>query len=482
MRTIAIVVGFLTLWLLPPSVSAQAACADNETLKACWTRFSTGGTEERAAELADDRLHAKSTGLSALGGGFASAIGDFLPALAGNLGLTQTTTEEGATAFESNIRLPLGGSPQKVKLRALLRKPALYQPLADTLPIGTRTSRITELEKQLRDFDDVGVSVAWNLETGTFGRSFDQARRLYATYFERAVREVAAKSQTEAERLKAIMDFIGTFPDTESIVAPERADDPACADADNNPAKALVSCFRSDIRGRIAAAAAPAAELTGRFERELQLALADRGLYEFVDLVNNQPQFNVEAGVDVRRDLVGPNRFSVRARYETGFSNLNALRRFCRDRGVGPDQSECLTGYLASPGVRQSIKRGDRFFVSVEYGRRQDYRLELPTDGVALALPGTWDLTGSAGFGRYVAVNKAGEEVGRLDVQADYIHHQDDPDRQNRLVATGTYTQRLSDALSVAAGVSYASRPEFLGDVDKKVSANFGLRYKFVQK
>jgi hypothetical protein len=482
MQRIAIVVGSMALALLPASMSAQAACVDTETLKACWTRISTGATQAQADDLADDRLHAKSTGLSSLGNGFASAIGDFLPGLAGNLGLTQTTTEDGATAFESNLRLPLGASPQKVKLRALLRKPTLYQPLADTLPAATRTTRTTELEKQLRDFDDVGLSIAWNLETGTFGRSFDQARHLYATYFERAIAEVAAKSQTEAERLKAIMEFMATFPDSESIVAPDRATDPACATADDNPPKAPISCFRSDIRGRIAAAAAPAAELTARYERELQSELADRGLYEFVDLVNNQPQFSVEAGVDIRRDLVGPNRFSVQARYETGFSNLNALRRFCRERGGGVDQVECLTGYLASPGVRQSIKRGDRFFLSVAYGNRQVYRLDLPADGVSLDLAGTWDLTASAGFGRYIAVDRQGEEVGRLDVQADYIHHHDDPDRQNRLVATGTYTQRLSDELSVAAGVSYASRPEFLGDVDKKVSANFGLRYKFIQR
>ena len=258
--------------------------------------------------------------------------------------------------------------------------------------------------------------------------------------------------------------------------------DAACAGAEDNPSNAQISCFRADIRGAIVAAAAPAAELTARYERELQSELADRGLYEFVDLVNNQPQFSVEAGVDIRRDLVGPNRFSVQARYESGFSNLNALRRFCRDRTGSEAAAECLTGYLASPGVRQSIKRGDRFFVSVEYGNRQDYRLALPDDGVSIDLAGTWDLTASAGFGRYVAVNRLGEEVGRLDVQADYIHHHDDPDRQNRLVATGTYTQRLNDELSVAAGISYASRPEFLGDVDKKVSANFGLRYKFIQR
>jgi hypothetical protein len=34
---------------------------------------------------------------------------------------------------------------------------------------------------------------------------------------------------------------------------------------------------------------------------------------------------------------------------------------------------------------------------------------------------------------------------------------------------------------SIAAGVSYASKAEFLGDVDKKFGLNFGLRYRIIK-
>src|SRR6185295_7342006 len=118
------------------------------------------------------------------------------------------------------------------------------------------------------------------------------------------------------------------------------------------------------------------------------------------------------------------------------------------------------------------IHRGDRFFLAVEYAHRSDYHVALPADLVNLSLAGTWDLTGSFGLGRYVAVNKKGEEVGRIDLEGQYIYHHDDPERENRFVATATYTQRLSGSLLLAAGFSWASQPEFLGAVDKKVSAN----------
>ena len=101
---------------------------------------------------------------------------------------------------------------------------------------------------------------------------------------------------------------------------------------------------------------------------------------------------------------------------------------------------------------------------------------------MTLGLEGTWDLIGEFGYGRYVAFNREGEQIGRIDLGAMYVHHEDDPERQNRFVGSATYTQRVSPSLSFAAGVSYASRPEFLDEVERKVTANFGLRYKLLQE
>jgi hypothetical protein len=434
---------------------------------------------EESAEEGEEEVAEKSAGIPSLGEGLASSLNDFLPILAGALGLTQTTTEDGGAAFETNLLLPVGASPQRVKLQALLRKPTAHQPLLDALPDDGGSELADSLGEALDDFDDVRVTAAWNLENGSFGRAFGEVRRLYSSYFSEIVKRAMSESEITAELDEARVSFTTALRQVQDdFVLPERAADPACQGADIQPDLAPMSCFRPEARARVEPAAAEAARLILARSTELQEALAEEGFYEFTDLVNNQPQLQLELAVDLRRDLVGPNGWGLKLRYEGGFSNVNGLRAYCGRRGITKDSVQCLRSYLESPGRRASIRRGDRFSLSAEFGRRADYVLTAP---VALSQTGTWHLTGTAAVGRYLAVNPEGNEVGRIDLSSSYVYYNDDPERQNRFVFSATYTQRVTDAMSIAAGVSYASRPEFLEEVDKKVSANFGLRYKFLE-
>jgi hypothetical protein len=241
-------------------------------------------------------------------------------------------------------------------------------------------------------------------------------------------------------------------------------------------------CLRESLRDRLVEVIRRAMRAAEAVEDELDDQLERTGFYDLADLLNNQPQLSAQFGVEVRRDLVGPNQISGIVRYEGGFTNMNGLRRACL-AGTGAIISlNCLRSYTKAPGNQAALKRGDRFFVTAAYARRQDYAITLAGDGVGLVLPGTWDLSGEVGFGRYVAFNRVGEQIGRIDLSAEYVHHEDDPARQNRFVGKVTYTQRVSESLSLAAGVSYASKPEFLGDVERKVNANFGLRYKLLNE
>jgi hypothetical protein len=476
----------LTCWA--GRLEAQAECQDQETLRECWNRLARGAGQGSAAEVeaaveetaeeGEEEVAEKSTGIPSLGEGLASSLNDFLPVFAGALGLTQTTTEDGGAAFETNLLLPLGASPQRVKVQALLRKPTLHQPLLDALPEATRAALGDSLEDDLADFDDVRITAAWNLENGSFGRAFSEVRPLYDAYFSGIVRTALSGSATQA-RLASAFDSLLVALDNESeLIATARSADAACKDAEIQPQLARLDCFRPEARALITAAASRAARLVAARATELQAALADQGFYEFSGLVNNQPQLQLELNVDLRRDLVGPNEWGIKLRYEGGMSNVNGLRGYCRGRNIADTSVDCLRGYLNAPGRRASIRRGDRFMLAAEFGRRADYVLTGP---VALTREGTWHITGTAALGRYIAVSPEGDEIGRIDLSSSYVYYHDDPDRQNRFVFSTTYTQRVTDAVSVAAGVSYASRPEFLEDVDKKVSANFGLRYKFLR-
>jgi hypothetical protein len=472
-----------------PLQGQQLACSDNETLMLCRTRLDSmlahqaepEPSADRAATTLDAALGAKTVGIGSLGPGLSSAIGDFLPTLAGALGLTQTTTQDGATSLETNLRLPFGSSVQRVRVQAVIRRPTVYQSLQDSLPAASRTETVDALTKQLNDYDDVGVNLAWNLENATFGRNFDIARPL-AT---RLLRDgIAQLQQGAVDRANAI--YLEVLGNSEAGLDASARDRPECRASVDSVAFAVpLRCFTTEEQGKLTAAMIQSLTATRVSEEQLHRLLVNGGLFRLTDLVNNQPQLSVEAGLNLRRDLVGPNDFTITARYEGGFTNFNGLRRYGREHcGALTDAAmtgECLQSYLADPTAVSAMKHGDRFFVSGTFTRRQDYHLSLPADPVSLVLAGTWDFTASAGYGRYVAFSGTGDELGRIDLSGDYILHHDDPTRQNRLVLAGTFTYRLSAGLSIAAGVSYASKPEFLSGVDKKFGANFGLRYKLLR-
>jgi hypothetical protein len=486
----------LVAGLAGPSLQAQQlTCLQSETLFVCQTRLDEilagqaapePGGKAGAAAL-DAALATRTVGIGSLGSGLASTIGDFLPSLAGALGLTQTTTQDGATSLETNLRLPFGSSVQRVRVQAVLRKPTVYQSLQDSLPAASRAGTVDSLTKALNDYDDVGVNLAWNLENGTFGRNFDIARPL-ATLL---VRDgIAQLKQGEVARADTISREI--LNHSRAGLADSLRNLRECLpEADSavfvNSVTLMVPlrCFRTDEQAKLIAAMIQSLKAARATEEQLHRLLTNGGFYRLTDLVNNQPQLSIEAGVNLRRDLVGPNDFTVTARYEGGFANFNGLSRYSREQcgaaAVADMHEDCFQRYLADPGVVSAIKHGDRFFISGTFTRRQDYRLSLPAESVNLVLAGTWDFTATAGYGRYVAFSSTGDELGRIDLSGDYILHHDDPTRQNRLLLAGTFTYRLSAGLSIAAGVSYASKPEFLTGVDKKFGANFGLRYKLLR-
>lgn len=480
----------LLILVAGPLPAQSPRCEDSDTITQCWSRFfppraalidSTRADSAETASTAGEvaALSVKNNGIASLGNELASAVSDFLPSIAGALGFTQATTENGSASFEKNLLLPFGAKPQRFRLRALLRAPAIYAPLADTLTTLGLNAREEAVGKQLRDYDDARLSLAWNLENGTFGRSFEEFRAAYSHLFDEYV-----KALNTVERNRAVSTLTQVLPESVDQIRDDRLTDHACIDpiANQEQENVRLDCLKPGVRQTVITALESAARATAQVEANLATDLKAGGFHEFNDLIDNQPQLSLEASTDIRRDLVGPNEFHAAVRYEGGFANVNGLRQYCRSKGPAGLTPDCLRQYLESPGVRPTLQRSDRFYVVAEFSRRSDFTLVVPEDSLRLTAKGTWDLTGTAGFGRYVAFDRSGEGVGRLDLAAEYVHHQDDDLRENRLLITGTYTQRLSGSLSVAAGFSYSNRPEFVGDVDKKVSANFGLRYKLTKE
>jgi hypothetical protein len=77
-----------------------------------------------------------------------------------------------------------------------------------------------------------------------------------------------------------------------------------------------------------------------------------------------------------------------------------------------------------------------------------------------------------------VALNSQGLETGRIDASLEFQANDASTMRNDRLIGSLSYTHRVTDTVSLLVGLVYANKPEFITDVDRKVSGNIGLRYR----
>ncbi|HEU4557004.1 MAG TPA: hypothetical protein VFS20_04110, partial [Longimicrobium sp.] len=109
---------------------------------------------------------------------------------------------------------------------------------------------------------------------------------------------------------------------------------------------------------------------------------------------------------------------------------------------------------------------------------RSPFEYALTAPAVTADAERAWEFEASAGYGVYLNISRPRDLRDHLDLTASYKMVRDDPLRQDRFVANASYTYRLSDGTSGTLGVTYANKPEFLGDVDRKFGAHVGVTVK----
>jgi len=70
------------------------------------------------------------------------------------------------------------------------------------------------------------------------------------------------------------------------------------------------------------------------------------------------------------------------------------------------------------------------------------------------------------------------DRIAAVDFNGTFENDSSDPKKKNRLIATLTFTQQISDHLTIPITLRYASHEADLGDVNKRFSAHFGVSYK----
>ncbi|MBV9774811.1 MAG: hypothetical protein JO040_12730, partial [Gemmatimonadetes bacterium] len=470
------------------------SCKPDRTIQQCYERYvTTGGrpvadtgqvTTAAVVTGTARRLQAKPTGNDLSAEGPLTAIRDFLPQVAAALLAPTTGGDPSSLGFKANLPLNDGvlfdwGVTGQLALVAHEAQP--FEQLVESIPASLREAARTRLARELEPYDDVSLTGSLNLESRSYGRSLRQHRedisRLATELLEPYGTNLSPQDRANQKQLNFRMRLDALVrAGSANVIAPGRAGAPECVTG-VGVGEVRFDCFTPAIQDSIETAIS---SIAGSTMRDLQMAeqrIRSSGFLHLAQLVNNQPQINANWEYRTRRDVVGPDEWMGTVRYEMGFANMNGLRHHC-----GQDiRARCLATYVRNRGVKGSLARADRVWAQVDFTRRSAWHVRLPEDSVDLALGTATALALSGGYGAYFGNAEDGENRDRMDVKAKYDFTRDDPIRQNRLVATLFYTRRLSDQSSALIGFTWANRPEFLGDVDRKLRANLGLTYKINQ-
>lgn len=456
---------FAVLLTITRAGAAQVACNDPETIADCWTKIYKGtDVVAVAASAAKSDLEKKTTGVDSFASDLSSTIKNFLPLFDG-LVESQTLSDDG-TALTLNLNLPFlsFGNGRNFQTQAIFRKPVLFEGLKTAFPESVRAARTEALDKKLDNTDDASLVLSYNMATARTGRSFEQYRNLHSALFQAIVEKVPDGSGIILLALGQLaQDNPDIFPPNSGDMKFESIKDPGLREL----AKSLVE--------RSASAAS-----------EHRTALEERanaqGLDLFADLVNNQPQFYVSVAQRSRRDLVGPDELSGKLTYEKGFLNINKLRRQLGESCLASASSgaaapDCLTTYSKwIKENRQRIKAGERISLAVEYEKEEAYSFQAPTDHVDVQLPTSHKLMATFSYGRYLMFTTENQNT-RLDISAKYEDFSKDASRRDRGTGSITITRKISESMSLPIGLVYANHGQFLGEVDKKLSVHFGLKF-----
>ena len=435
------------------------------------------------------RLVERNTGINSEG--LPSSVLDLLSLLGIDVDTGGLGDDQESLALELNrfLGLPVDDGYQ---VRILLKKAQLYAALAEKIPEESRAERKEALEKGLDDFDNAAFVFTYSPTTPTLGRNPEIHSPYFADLFEAVKRRIEASSARFSELSNVQADLIGAL--TEDIS--DRLI-PAAETAGNTVEKQgleriLISIEDQDytfesirtLNENLATRLLDATEArwSAWYVRGVMLdqVLEATRFFSFADLVDNQPQLYANVEATARDELVGPDEVKVKVTYEHGFVNANKLRghtRSCRASSAEADVLSCFQLYLTPERLAQ-IKRGDRLAVSLEYSDVRDDELSLPDGSITVPIAADREIVGSLVYGRYLDFTEAGRGQSRVDFSLSHDYVDDDPDRNDRWLLTLTYSQRVAGDVILAAGVTWADKAEFRGDVDHEISARVGLTYK----
>lgn len=469
---------FLAVLLLLPAAShGQTAaltcaeqvaelCGDDDTVLDCalainpimagLSETTAQAGEEEKAETADAVAAAtKSTDL----GGTTSSRRDLLSKFFVGLGLgTANEEEDGDLVLQLKPEILELGPENPLLVQLVVHKPVVFDKLVDAHPETGRADFREALESKLDGVDDAELQLTWTRNSDRYGFRSEA----FIAAFE-AVSSVAGPDSTAA-----LMDKLAELGESASrmTIGALRLSEPDKARAFQELAQRNTCELESTVT---------------RLHEKLSAI-------EFDKLVRNQPQLAVDGGYRQRGGVTGPDEWSLKATWELGLVNLNKLDKQCDlDGSANPALLvACMENYTTDH--KAALDSSPRIAFKGEYGEIAAFDFASS----ALAQPFHSDRAhkaiASITAGKYFLRKSKDTGDTAVDLEASYEDISGDPKRNDRLVATLTFSQKLSAGNLLgrngtgALSLVYANKPEFLPEVDRDLSVHVGLKWNWAEE
>lgn len=448
------VIAALIALTLASSVYGQ--CVPTDTPAQCW---------QRSVAAPEAIVAAANAGVTSQVSPTASAMQDFLSMLSASLQSSSLTSNGNALTFDWN---PAIGKYQPLKIEAVFNQPTLSA--AATTAFGTNAAGLSTVKDSLTNTDDVTGSLTYSPATTRVGRSIEPHRAFFATLLSSAFTSSPEADDALIQALQAAGITTATFgqPINVSVTDPVKQKD-------------LIAKLEASAKAQ-----------------QQSLSSIDRLSRSFAKLLNNQPQPYISLQYHERNELVGPSETVLKATYELGFLNLNSFMKDYR--------AQCDPLILAQNNDPTAIQKciglleayagntgpddgggGGRIAFSLEYHDSQAVNVDLTQYSVKYDIDSGRSLVGSL-TGGWIVAPRPNRKSGRIDLSVSYEDIRNaavltgvtppPADVQDRLVASVTYTQKITDTISFPVSLVYANHAAYLSNVDRKLNAHFGLQYK----
>jgi len=453
-------------WIVPGLTQAANVCKDSDSYTSCSLELANGAkatAKKEATAKAATEVAAMNTGDNEQ-----STTNDFLPLLRLLLNDEGDLDENRKIGFEWS---PHFSKTLPSKVTVTLQDSALYEPLDKALRAAGLEDQVDPLGKKIDAGDDVVIAFTLSKASERYGRDPELHTDLLGELVSRV------DFQDASIEYKNARNEFGAF-------MIDHTPDPA------HPVPSLIvvtqdTTFESikdeSVRKQYREVAEKFIALNVEYLKAFATRLNKIGFYGLLDLIDNQPQFTLSVGYESRGDEVGPDDLKITAAYEFGGRNVNTMRNYarknCGDGGTG-SQATCLADYLKDG---ETLAESFRVKLGAEYSKLQRYEFELADPAFSYVEKPVEHLSFSATLSRQLGGGQKGQPRPRFDAKVSYEDFSDDPSRQDRGIATVTFSYPVAQGFFVTLGAVYATRPEFRGDVDEEISTRLGFTYKLIQ-